>query len=136
MIYHIVKEKDYLHLIKRDSYVPSNFDDIGFVHCSLEASVISVANDYYLSGEERLLLLKIDRLKLKSLTKFEPAVPERGAVSKHLDTSSIFPHVYGPIDNSAVEGIGVLLKENSGYRWPTKFFPLAEYIANAVKDNA
>ena len=128
MIYHIVKEKDYLRLIKGDSYIPSNFDENGFVHCALEASVISVANDYSSNVEDKLLLLKIDPLKLKSQTKYESAVPEKGAGTQHLSTSMVFPHVYGPIDNSSVEGIGVLLKDKNGYEWPKEFVPLAEYL--------
>jgi uncharacterized protein (DUF952 family) len=108
MIYHIVKEKDYPDLIKGDGYIPANFDESGFVHCALEVSVISVANDYY--------------------SKYESAVLEKGAGTQHVSTSSVFPHVYGPIDNSSVEGIGVLLKEKNGYVWPNKFVSLAEYL--------
>jgi uncharacterized protein (DUF952 family) len=128
MIYHIVKEKDYPDLIKGDGYIPANFDESGFVHCALEVSVISVANDYYSNVEDKLLLLKIDPLKLKSQTKYESAVLEKGAGTQHVSTSSVFPHVYGPIDNSSVEGIGVLLKEKNGYVWPNKFVSLAEYL--------
>ncbi len=136
MIYHIVKEKDYLHLIKGDSYIPIDFDENGFVHCALEASVISVANDYYSNVEDKLLLLKIDPLKLKSQTKYESAAPEKGAGTQHISTSSVFPHVYGPIDNSSVKGIGVLLSEENGYVWPKKFLSLAEYLDRKDKITA
>jgi uncharacterized protein (DUF952 family) len=128
MIYHIVKEKDYLHLLKGNSYIPANFDENGFVHCALEASVISIANDYYSNAEDKLILLKIDPGKLKSQTKCESAAPEKGSGIQHLSTSSVFPHVYGPIDNSSIEGIGVLLNEKNGYVWPKKFVSLAEYV--------
>ena len=127
MIYHIVKEKDYLYSLKGESYIPANFDENGFVHCALEASVIPVANDYYSNVEDKLLLLRIDPLKLKSQTRYESAAPEKGAGTQHLSTSSVFPHVYGPIDNSAVEGIGTLRKEKNGYVWPNEFISLAEY---------
>jgi uncharacterized protein (DUF952 family) len=133
MIYHIVKEKDYLHLIKGDSYIPANFYENGFVHCALEASVISVANDYYSNFEDELLLLKIDPLKLKSQARYESAVPEKGAGMQHLNTSSVFPHVYGPIDNSAVDGIGVLRKEKNGYVWPNEFCLFTEYLNRKEK---
>jgi uncharacterized protein (DUF952 family) len=128
MIYHIVKEKDYLPFIKGDSYIPFNFDETGFVHCALEASVVPVANDYYSNVEDKLLLLKIDPLKLKSQTKYESAALVKGAGIHHLNTSPVFPHVYGPIDNSSVEGIGEILKEKNGYAWPKEFVPLTEYL--------
>jgi uncharacterized protein (DUF952 family) len=130
MIYHIVKEKEYLLQIKKDCYLPLNFNENGFVHCALEESVISVANDYYSVIEDKLLLLKINPAKLKSQTKYEPAAPEKGAGTKHLNTSQVFPHVYGPIDNSAVEGIGVLKKKKDGLIWPKEFISLSKYLDN------
>jgi len=128
MIYHIVLEKDYLPSIKGDSYIPSNFNVDGFVHCALEVSVITVANDYYSNTEDRLLLLKLDPKKLKSQTKYEPAMPGKGAGTRHISTSVVFPHIYGPIEHSAVDGIGVLRKEKTGYVWPQEFVPLSEYV--------
>jgi uncharacterized protein (DUF952 family) len=128
MIYHIAIEKDYLHSIKGDGYIPTNFNENGFVHCALDVSVISVANDYYSNVEDDLLLIKIDPLKLQSETKYESAVPKKGLGMQHISTSPVFPHVYGPIDNSSVEGIGVLSKEMNGYVWPKKFVSLSEYL--------
>lgn len=128
MIYHIVTEKDYLQLIKDDSYIPANFNENGFVHCVSETSVILVANNYFLNTEDKLLLLKIDPLKLKSPTKYEAAVPEKGTGTQHINTSSVFPHIYGPVDNSAVEGIGVLGKGKDGYILPEEFVSLNNYL--------
>ncbi|HVN47248.1 MAG TPA: DUF952 domain-containing protein, partial [Bacteroidota bacterium] len=82
----------------------------------------------YAQVEEKLILLKIDPQKLHSETKYESAVPEAAAGSEHLKTSTMFPHVYGPIDQIAIEGIGILAKENNGYRWPIEFVPLSEYL--------
>ncbi len=127
MIYHIVKEKDYLSQVREDSYMPVNMGDLGFVHCALEESVIPVANDYYSNAEDKLILLEIDPLKLKSETRYEAAVPDKGVGTQHLNSSPVFPHVYGPIDNFAVVGIGVLLKVNNGYEWPEKFVSFEEF---------
>lgn len=136
MIFHIVTEKDFLHSIKGDNYIPANFNEFGFVHCALEVSVIAVANDYYSSVEDNLLLLKIDPSKLKSQTKYESAVPEKGAGTQHISTSLIFPHVYGSIDNSSIEGIGVLSKEKKGYVWPKEYKSLSEYLKRENKITA
>jgi uncharacterized protein (DUF952 family) len=128
MIYHIVKEKDYLLQTKVENYLPENFHENGFVHCSSEESVISVANDYYSNVEDTLLLLKIDPEKLKSQTIYEQAVPEKGVGTKHISTALVFPHVYGPINNSAVVGIGILQKQTEGYVWPKKFVSPSVYL--------
>jgi len=128
MIYHIVPEKEYRQRSADDRYVPAHFDEIGFVHCALETSVLPVADDYYANVENNLLLLQIDPAKLQSTTKYEAAAPEKGAGTRHLDSSPVFPHVYGPIENSAVAGIGVLRQGKNGYVWPQEFIPLAEYL--------
>ncbi len=128
MIYHIVKEKYYLQQAGEKSYEPAGMEKSGFVHCALEESVIPVADDYYSEVDDKLILLKIDPLKLTSETRYEAASPAEGSGTLHVNSSPVFPHVYGPIDNSAVVGIGVLLKTKNGYKWPQEFKPLAEYL--------
>jgi hypothetical protein len=36
----------------------------------------------------------------------------------------VSPHVYGPIELQAIEGVGVLGKTSDGYAWPEEFFPI------------
>ncbi len=127
-IYHIVLEKDYAPFLKKASYTPANFREWGFVHCSLKASVLPVANDYYWDVRDRLLVLKIDPTKLLSRTKFESAAPERGAKRGHRGSSPLFPHVYGSINTAAVEGIAVLKKGKHGFLWPRKFVSPADFV--------
>jgi uncharacterized protein (DUF952 family) len=128
MIYHLVQEKDFRSRNDGQIYLPSNFDEYGFVHCALETSVLPVANDYYAHDDEKLLLLRIEPKKLTSQTKYEPAAPEKGVSTSHGTSSPLFPHVYGPINNSAVDGVGVLIKELGGYAWPIEFISLTEYL--------
>jgi uncharacterized protein (DUF952 family) len=128
MIYHIVTEADYRSRIDGQHYLPSDFAADGFVHCALEASVVPVANDYYAGVTNTLLLLKIDPTMLKSPTRYEAASPSRAAGTSHVATSPLFPHVYGPIDNTAIEGIGILTRGEHGYVWPTTFISIAEYL--------
>jgi uncharacterized protein (DUF952 family) len=128
-IYHIVKERDYL--TGSGGYTPADFCEIGFVHCAYENSVIKVANEYYSDFGGTLLLLKINPLKLRSETRYETAVPVNDVETGNIDASSLFPHVYGPIDNCAVEGVAVLRKGKNGHIWPTEFKSLSGYIATA-----
>jgi len=114
-LYHIAAEKDYLHSIKCDSYIPTNFNDNGFVHCALEVSVISVANDYYSNVGDNLLLIKIDPLKLQSETKYESAAPGKRCGNATYQHFPCFSTCLWTNRNSSVEGIGVLLKETNGY---------------------
>ena len=89
--------------------------------------MLLVANDYYTGVSDTLLLLRIDLTRLKAPTKYEAASPARAAGTLHLASSPVFPHVYGPIDNTAIDGIGVLTKGEHGYVWPTSFISIAEH---------
>ena len=129
MIYHIVKENEYFTGNDGKHYLPLQYKESGFVHCAFEPSVIPVANDYYLNVEGKLLLLRIDPSKLNSQIKYEPPSPEGGVRAMHVTSSPVFPHVYGPIHNSAVDGVGVLVKENNGYIWPEEFMTFDEYMS-------
>ncbi len=128
MIYHLVTENEYLQSIRGDSYVPASLSRDGFAHCALDVSVASVAKDYYSSSSEILLLLRIAPEKLAAQTKYEAAKPGEGAGTEHERTSSIFPHVYGPINNSAISGVGILRKDGTGYVWPQEFEALVDYL--------
>jgi uncharacterized protein (DUF952 family) len=128
MIYHIVTDADYRSRNDGQQYLPSDFVADGFVHCALEASVLAAADDYYAGVSDTLLLLKIDPTRLKSPTRYEAASLARGAGTLHVATSPVFPHVYGPINNTAIGGIGILTKGEHGYGWPTTFISIAEYF--------
>jgi uncharacterized protein (DUF952 family) len=128
MIYHIVSEADYRSHNDGQQYLPPGFAADGFVHCALEASVLAVANDYYAAVSDTLLLLRIDPTRLKSPTKYEAASPGPAAGTSHMATSLVFPHVYGPIDDTAVDGIGILTKSDHGYVWPTTFMSIVDLL--------
>jgi [ribosomal protein S18]-alanine N-acetyltransferase len=136
MIYHIVTEKEYFARAGGDAYVPANFAEFGFVHCAPEESVISVANDYYSTVQDTLVALRIDPSRLKAVTKYESPVPETGAGTGHVNTSPVFPHVYGPIEHAAVDGIGVLRKKEAGYQWPEEFISPDEYFRRRMSGSA
>jgi uncharacterized protein (DUF952 family) len=124
VIYHIVGEAEFRAACDGAVYRPASLAVDGFVHCSLEPSVIPVANDYYRDAEGPLLLLQIDPWGLTAETRYEQAAPPPGADITHLDSSPVFPHVYGPIDLGAIDGVGVLMKTADGYAWPEEFFPI------------
>ena len=87
-----------------------------------------MANDYYADVGETLLLLRIDPTRLKSPVRYEAASPAPAAGTSHVATSPVFPHVYGPIDNAAIDGIGILKKGDHGYVWPTTFMSMADHL--------
>jgi uncharacterized protein (DUF952 family) len=71
-------------------YKADTLETDGFIHCSTPEQVVDVAN-YLYEGRKDLLLLVIDEERLNAPVKYED--PGNG---KH------YPHVYGPINISAI----------------------------------
>jgi len=71
---------------------------VGFIHCSKPSQIVGVANTFY-RGQQGLVLLVIDPLKLQAELKWEPpAEPE----PTHAREGELFPHIYGPLNLDAV----------------------------------
>jgi uncharacterized protein (DUF952 family) len=117
----MVPESEFRSCVDGELYRAANLEQDGFVHCADEPSVLAVANDYYADVSEPLLLLEIDPGRLGAETRYEAPAPLPGAGSSHQETAQRFPHVYGPIELSAIQGVGVLTSGVNGYAWPTAF---------------
>ncbi len=118
MIYHLVPEPEFLDCFNGDVYIPPSLAACGFVHCALHASVIPVANDFFAEVTDKLLVLLIDPKMLDVAVKYEPAAPIESGGVLHLGSATEFPHIYGPINSSAILGVGTLQKKADGFAWP------------------
>lgn len=99
--------------------VPSSADT-NFIHCSTRAQVVAVANAFYRSVPE-LILLEIDTAALTAPVKWEvPADPAatdmQPAPEEPLfpNDDTLFPHVYGTINLEAVQEVYALPKTPTG----------------------
>ena len=95
------------HIVGRDEwddsrpYAPASLDEVGFVHCSSAEQVTGVADAVY-AGRDDLLLVCVD--------------PQDVDVRWEGDPS--FPHVYGPLEPSAMLGVVELRAANDGFVFP------------------
>jgi uncharacterized protein (DUF952 family) len=89
-----------LHITKRDawekaqalgSYRADTLESQGFIHCSTPAQAVRVANSLF-RGQDDLVLLCIDSGEVEADIRYENL--EGG--------EELFPHVYGPLNLSAV----------------------------------
>lgn len=64
----------------------------GFIHCSLPEQIARVANAWF-AGQSGLVLLVLDRARIRPEVRFEPGADK---------ADELFPHVYGPINLDAV----------------------------------
>ncbi len=108
MIYHIALEKDWEAALEAGEYRISSLgrtlEEEGFLHASYGNQVRGVADRYYTDVEEPLVLLTIDERRL--------TVPlQVDAVAGDADG---YPHVYGPLDVTAVVMSTPLLRDGQG----------------------
>jgi uncharacterized protein (DUF952 family) len=74
-----------------------------FIHFSTAAQVVETAARHF-SGQNDLLLIRVDADKLGDALKWEPS---RGG--------ALFPHLYGHLDLAAVIGVGPLPLGGDGH---------------------
>ena len=118
VIYHLTSESDLRRYTKARIYRPPSLDSEGFVHCSDAASVLPVADDYFGDASAPMLLLEIDAGALAAEVRVEAPAPLPGGGTAHLTPGAAFPHVYGPIEVTAVRRLGWLRRGPAGYAWP------------------
>lgn len=128
-IYHLVREAELRDRLGPDVYRPADLVQIGFVHCARRASVLPVADDYFAEAQGPVLVLEIDPARLAAETRDEAPAPLPGGGRTHLAGGGSFPHVYGPIDRSAITAVGVLVRGPAGFAWPARTQALDAFLA-------
>jgi uncharacterized protein (DUF952 family) len=98
MILHITTHQEWEKAQQVGEYTASSLRSEGFIHCSTVKQAADTANIFF-RGQNRLTLLCIDENRLTSEYKYE--VPIGGGQHDTSD-SNLFPHIYGPINISAV----------------------------------
>ena len=99
---------------KNGKYRCPSLESEGFIHCSTHEQILEVAN-YLFRGQRDLLLLVIDPQKVLPSIRYEDA-----------GNGKFYPHIYGPLNVSAVteilplapnpDGIFALLPTSLGKR--------------------
>ncbi len=88
--YHLVPSSVWESQRHLHEYVPEAFADDGFIHCTNGlVQLLEVANRFYTGDEREFVVLALDVASI---------VPD----VRYDDTGSLFPHIYGPLNTSAV----------------------------------
>ena len=96
-IYHITSLKEWEVAKLKNEYTPVNYEQDGFIHCSVEKQVPGVLDRFY-KGQTGLVKLKIDKSKVQRPVLFELA----------LDLDELFPHIYGPLNIDSVVEVSTI----------------------------
>ena len=129
-IHHLAPASELLAGTRGDFYAPARLPEDGFVHCSgSPAQTLAVADDYFASLREPLVVLVIAPDLLGAPLRYEAPAPLAGGGRAHLAGGARFPHVYGPIERRAIVAAGVLERRDARYAWPARLEPLAAVLA-------
>lgn len=96
IILHIAHRAAWEASVASGYYKPPSLDSDGFIHCSTIGQTLDTANQYY-AYQLDLVLLCIDEEKVEARVKYEAP-----ACSNDQRADSLFPHIYGPLNVSAV----------------------------------
>ncbi|MFC9431708.1 DUF952 domain-containing protein [Streptomyces sp. NPDC056987] len=84
-------------------YAPGSLSEDGFVHCSPdEETTIAIVNAFYRDAPRPLLTLVLNVDRLTAKCEWEPAVP---VPPPGVTESTLFPHVFGPLNRDAIEHV-------------------------------
>ncbi|MFF3289909.1 DUF952 domain-containing protein [Streptomyces sp. NPDC003023] len=109
MIFHVVPAREWTAAAEAP-YAPASLSTEGFVHCSGdELAALAVADARYRDAPDLLVVL-IDEVRLGAEVRWEGPGGE-------------FPHVYGPIERSAVEAVMAVHRDGDGH--PRQLTPWA-----------
>jgi uncharacterized protein (DUF952 family) len=99
-IHHLVPATEYRAVPAGQAYLPAQFAADGFIHCTTEIEVLlHIANTFYQDAPGEFLVLVIDPARLTSPLRYEPPSPTPAAGPL---VGRLFPHIYGPLNASAV----------------------------------
>ena len=111
MIFHITSRKAWDEAQGRGAYHAESLATEGFIHCSTLSQVLPVAENFY-KGQHGLVLLAVEPALLSSELKWEP--PSGGTPPPGVPQGDSFPHIYGPINLSAVVKVLDLEQSTNG----------------------
>ena len=90
-LYHVTTLKEWEAAKIKNEYKPVNFEQDGFIHCSVEKQIPGVLDRFY-KGQTGLVKLKIEKEKVQRPVLFELAI----------DLDELFPHIYGALNLDSV----------------------------------
>ncbi len=108
VVYHLIRETDLKQRIQNGFIFEPSLKTEGFSHCATLLQIIPAAHRHY-KGVKDLLLLKIEERYLIYPFRYD-------YVAKH---AAHFPHVYGPINLSAVKKVFKMqINSDGSFRLP------------------
>lgn len=110
-IFHITPRSEWEAALQTGEYRADSLETQGFIHASTQAQVVRTANKYY-RGQAGLVLLSIDPARVAAPIRYEDLSGE----------GMLFPHIYGPLNLDAVDGVAGFDPQPDGiFLFPQRF---------------
>ena len=90
IIYHIAQYEDWQKAAATGLYVPSTFEQEGFIHCAKEEQVDGVLDRYFKDKTVIKFTIDVSRLVYPPIFEWASSINQQ------------FPHIYGPINLDAI----------------------------------
>jgi uncharacterized protein len=112
-IFHLITAAELAAAEPQGLLVPPSLASQGYAHASYRHQLAPVANAVFPDHDE-LVVLELDAARLSALVRAEPADPALPPV----ESGSLFPHVYGPIELAAEVARHVMRRGKDGFELP------------------
>jgi uncharacterized protein (DUF952 family) len=93
LIYHIVMPEIWETFKNEDFYEAESLHTENFIHCSYDHQLEAVLERYY-QNADRVMVLTVD-----------PDLLTSQLIAEASTGGEIYPHIYGPINKSAIAGV-------------------------------
>lgn len=123
IIMHITYRKEWEVSVSSKYYTPSSLNNEGYIHCSTIDQTEVTANLFF-ANQRNIVLLFINTNELESPLKFELS-----SSADHQNAGDLFPHIYGPLNVSAViRVIDFLPNANGKFELPMEIRQFADAL--------
>lgn len=122
LIFHLTTPAQWQQAQRAGSYQADSLKTEGFIHASTLQQVITVANAFYRSQSE-LILLCLDLDRLTAAIRWESPVHPSSTAADAIAETEVFPHIYGAINLDAVQDAIALTKNEAGAFYLPSSFP-------------
>jgi uncharacterized protein len=113
VLLHLLPESVWQQIANAEHYAPESLRTEGFVHCTGDdETMLAVANSFYRSVIEPMVVLSLEEVRLTSEVRWEPPAHPDGRPARPDEPR--FPHVYGPLDLVAVVSTRLLVRAADG----------------------
>lgn len=100
--YHLVPVPIWERAHADEWYTPEAYEDDGFIHCTNGLDeLVQVANLFYTSDPRKFVVLVLDTGAIVSDLRYD-------------DAGEVYPHIYGPLNTSAVRGHLTVVRDETG----------------------